>query len=328
MMIWRQASIAGPSASRQMRVSSRTAATFGRRGEEGGDRGRRAFVDVGRPHVERHRADLEGHAGEREHQPEQQADRRRRVAREGGGDAVETGRAGEAVEQGNTVQQDARGEPAKDEIFEAGFGAALVRAAIGGQDVARQAGQLEADVERHQAGRGDHHRRADRGEQDQHRIFGGMLEIAFEPVVGGDDRDRGGRGRSAPCRTHRSRRRRSARRTARPASCGRPSVTIAAATSSATDDPGRDPGGAAATEGGNHHQHDRADGQDDFGKDGGDVHQWASAGVSGFSGAMRFGLGSRLSGGRLRCRSSARRARSGSAAVPTSSRIGAMKLSG
>ena len=54
---------------------SRHRGDLGRRGEEGGDRRRRAFVDVGRPHVERHRADLEGEAGEHEDQAEQQADR-------------------------------------------------------------------------------------------------------------------------------------------------------------------------------------------------------------------------------------------------------------
>ena len=43
---------------------------LGRRGEEGGDRRRRAFVDVRRPHVERHRRDLEGKAGDQEDEPE------------------------------------------------------------------------------------------------------------------------------------------------------------------------------------------------------------------------------------------------------------------
>ena len=43
-------------------------------GEERGDRRRRAFVDVGRPHVERHGRDLEGKAGEQEDQAEDQAE--------------------------------------------------------------------------------------------------------------------------------------------------------------------------------------------------------------------------------------------------------------
>ena len=46
-----------------------------RRGEEGRDRRRRAFVDVRRPHVERHGGDLEGEPGDQEDQAEDQADR-------------------------------------------------------------------------------------------------------------------------------------------------------------------------------------------------------------------------------------------------------------
>ena len=56
------------------RTNIAMAAIFGRGGEERGDRRRRALVDVGRPHVERHRRDLEAEAGEQEHQPEDQAD--------------------------------------------------------------------------------------------------------------------------------------------------------------------------------------------------------------------------------------------------------------
>ena len=45
-----------------------------RGGEEGRHRRRRAFVDVGRPHVERHGRDLEGEAGQHEDQAEDQAE--------------------------------------------------------------------------------------------------------------------------------------------------------------------------------------------------------------------------------------------------------------
>ena len=78
MTICRQASVAGPIASTATRVEQRHRRDLGRGGEEGGDRGRRAFVDVRRPHVERHRADLEGEAGEDEDEAEQLAASRRR----------------------------------------------------------------------------------------------------------------------------------------------------------------------------------------------------------------------------------------------------------
>ena len=46
------------------------AATFGGGGEEGRDRGRRAFVNVGRPHMERHGRNLEAEPGEQEDEAE------------------------------------------------------------------------------------------------------------------------------------------------------------------------------------------------------------------------------------------------------------------
>ena len=46
-----------------------------RGGEEDRDRRRRAFVDVRRPHVERHGGDLEGEADQHEHDADDQAGR-------------------------------------------------------------------------------------------------------------------------------------------------------------------------------------------------------------------------------------------------------------
>ena len=47
---------------------------LGRGGEEGGDRRRRAFIDIGRPHVERHGRHLEGKAGDDEDEAEDEAE--------------------------------------------------------------------------------------------------------------------------------------------------------------------------------------------------------------------------------------------------------------
>ena len=68
---------------------------FGRGGEKGGDRRRRAFVDVGRPHVERHGRHFEREAREQEDEAEDDADLR--ASRQRLGDAVELHRAGIAV---------------------------------------------------------------------------------------------------------------------------------------------------------------------------------------------------------------------------------------
>ena len=50
-------------------------------GEIGGDRRGRAFIHIGRPHMERHGGDLEGQARDQEHKAEDQADAERRHAR-------------------------------------------------------------------------------------------------------------------------------------------------------------------------------------------------------------------------------------------------------
>ena len=61
-------------ASNSTRDEQRHRRDLRRGGEEGGDRRRRALVDVGRPHVERHGRDLEGEAREQEDEAEDQPD--------------------------------------------------------------------------------------------------------------------------------------------------------------------------------------------------------------------------------------------------------------
>ena len=138
-----------------------------RRGEEGRHRRRRAFVDVGRPHVERHRRDLEREAGQDEDEAEDDAEAAVAVQRRGG--AGERHRAGVAVDQRRAVEQHARRQRAEDEIFEPRLRGAQIVAAIGGDDVERQAHQLEAEIERDEVAGRDQHHHAERGEQDQHR---------------------------------------------------------------------------------------------------------------------------------------------------------------
>src|SRR3546814_8741799 len=81
--------------------------------------GRRAFVNVGGPHMERHGADLEAETREHEHDAENQRDVH--LTAEHLGDAGEIGRPGEAVEQRNAIEQHARRERAEYEIFADGF---------------------------------------------------------------------------------------------------------------------------------------------------------------------------------------------------------------
>jgi len=60
----------GPSVTR---ISSAMAAAFGAAAKKGCDRRRRALVDVGRPHVERHGRDLEGDTDQQEDEADDKA---------------------------------------------------------------------------------------------------------------------------------------------------------------------------------------------------------------------------------------------------------------
>ena len=93
---------------------------LGRRREEGGDRRRRALVDVRRPHVERHGRDLEGEAGDHEDEAEDQAERRS-APESAAAICGEADVAGEAVDQRGAVEQHARRQRAEDEVLQAGF---------------------------------------------------------------------------------------------------------------------------------------------------------------------------------------------------------------
>ena len=156
---------------------------LGRSGEEGGHRRRRAFVDVRSPHVERHGRDLEDEAGEHEDEAEHQPELPLRP-RQRGGDGLEAGVAGVAVDQADAVEQDARRQRAEHEIFEARFRRAHGIAIDGGDDVERQRLQLEPEIERqHVVGR-DHQEHAERRQHDQHRV----LELVELLLAGEADR--------------------------------------------------------------------------------------------------------------------------------------------
>ena len=142
-----------------------------RGGEERGDRRRRALIDVGRPHVERHGRDLEEQAGKNEHHADDQPGRCRRRRGQQLGELREIHRAGEAVDQRDAIQQQARGERAEDEILQPGLGRAQLVAREGGQHVERQRLQFEPEIQRHHVGRRDHQHHADDGEQHQHGEF-------------------------------------------------------------------------------------------------------------------------------------------------------------
>ena len=141
---------------------------FRRGGKERGHRRRRALIDVGRPHMERHRRDLEAEPGEQEHQAEHEADA---AGLRGGRDAGKADGAGEAIDQRGAVQQHARRQRAQHEILQAGFGRLRIIAVARGDHVERERHQLEPEIEHDQVAGRDQHHHAERRKQHQDRIF-------------------------------------------------------------------------------------------------------------------------------------------------------------
>ena len=145
---------------------------LGRGGEQSGDRCRRAFVNVGRPHMEWHRRDLEAEAGEQKYQAEDKTDAGTTGSLPGGlRDAGKIDRAGETVDQRTAVKQHSRRQRAQHEVFQPGFGSPHGVALDGGEHVKAQAHQFETEIERDQIAGGYQQHHAEGREHHQDRIF-------------------------------------------------------------------------------------------------------------------------------------------------------------
>ncbi len=182
-----QSAVIGAKASMTTRISSAMRGELWRGGEEGGHRRRRALIDVGRPHVERHRRDLEGEAGQHEDEADDEAGGAALGQRRG--DRLEARVTGEAVDQRRAVEEHAGRERAEHEIFEAGLGGAGVVAVDGGDDVGGERHQLQPEIEADQVVRRDHHQHAERGEQDEDREFEALEALDPGEALGEDDGD-------------------------------------------------------------------------------------------------------------------------------------------
>src|SRR5271157_4350905 len=163
-------------------------------GHESSDRGGRAFVGVGRPLVEGDGGDLEekaGHGGEqRDHQnrfvlaPLQKIEQA--IA-----DVPEVGAAGQAVEQGQTVSEDAGGERPEQQIFQRGFIGAAVAAEESDEHVGGDGHQFQSDEDQHDVVASGHAHHADDGKQHQGVILAMIFIFDFEIAHRHQDGDRG-----------------------------------------------------------------------------------------------------------------------------------------
>ena len=178
---------------------------LGGRRHERGDRAGCALVDVGRPHVERHRRDLEPEADDQQRDAgEQRAVLVERVPGEEARDPGEGGGAGRAVHQRHAVEEDRRREGAEHEVLDAGFLRREAAAVECHQHVERDRQRLERHEHDDQVvGRGhDDHRR---GRQRQHREVFGDLEARGPDVADGEQQGQEQRGDDEDAEEHRER---------------------------------------------------------------------------------------------------------------------------
>ena len=140
--------------------------------------------------MERRRRDLEGDAGGDEDDAEDDAEARRSAV-ERRRDALEGDRAGEAVDERGAVEQHPGGERPEDEVLQPGLGRAQIVAVEGGDDVGRKALQLEAEIERDEVVRRDHHQHADRRQHDEDAELEAVDALAAQIVLRHDDRGAG-----------------------------------------------------------------------------------------------------------------------------------------
>ena len=156
---------------------------FGSGGEECGDGGRRALVDVGRPDLERRGGHFEGEADEHQgggHGQNGVA----RLVQHGAAHQQQVDAAGSAVDQRHAVEKEGGGEAAQQEILERGFVAALIVAQIAGQDVARNGRNLQADEDHDQVVGCGHQALSGDGKQQQRVVFAGLGVLLRQEPVG------------------------------------------------------------------------------------------------------------------------------------------------
>ena len=118
---------------------------FGGDGEESGDGGGRAGVDIRDPDVEWHGADLESEADEDEQECEEDGGFRVLERGEFGCDAGEVGVSGDPVDPGHSIDEESGAESAEDEVFHAGFEGFALAAEVCDEHVEGDGDEFEGD---------------------------------------------------------------------------------------------------------------------------------------------------------------------------------------
>ncbi len=141
---------------------------LGRRGDQQHHARRGAVIDVGHPHVERHRTKLERHG----HHDKGHGDHESRAVRGvDGGDLVEAQATGQPVEHRHAIEQCTRGDGAQHKVLYGRLGSHARVAIEGHQGIERQRQQFQAQVHGKQAVGGHQHADAQQRGQGEDLIF-------------------------------------------------------------------------------------------------------------------------------------------------------------
>ena len=159
---------------------------------ERGHRRRRTLVDVGRPHVEGHRRDLEREANHQERDGDRQQARSGGTARDTRGDDRNVGTARGAVGQRDSIEEEPRRERTQQEVFEPGLGRLAIAPVERGERVHGDRHDLESQEDDDQVARACHEHRAGRREQDQSKELTSLEPLPIHVGERNQNRERDG----------------------------------------------------------------------------------------------------------------------------------------
>ena len=150
------------------------------------DRRWRTFIDIGRPHVERHGRHLEPEPDEQKADRQQMhRSRRHRLLGHERPDAVEPCRPGQSIGEGNPIQKERARERTQQEIFQRRLGGCAGITANARQNIDSQRQHFERQKDHKEVGRRGHEHHA--GKRKQHEREGPAARQT--PAVDGGRRD-------------------------------------------------------------------------------------------------------------------------------------------
>ena len=165
-------------------------ATFGRHGDKGGNRGRRAFVGVGSPLMKRHRGNLEVHAREQSNERNPGERIGGRPVSEAFGNDAQFRRAADSVKQRHAIKKQAGGKRAEQEEFHRRFVGSPAAPQEPGQHILAKGHQFQGNEQNDQVGARHHEHHSHGGEKQQGVILPQVRFLNLQ-VFHGEENDDG-----------------------------------------------------------------------------------------------------------------------------------------